>query len=120
VTDMSTPLQIKSSREGEDAAVISLVGEVDVANTAQVREAALRLLADGVKRLVVDLSATEYMDSAGLGTLVGLLKRLKESGGTMAIAGPQPRVARLFQITGLNQILTLCVDVATALKEVSA
>lgn len=100
--------------------MLTLTGEVDVSNTPQVREAGLKLLADGAKKLVVDLSATDYMDSAGLGTLVGLLKRLKEAGGAMAIAGPQPRVNRLFQITGLNQIFAIYEDVGTAVKEVGA
>jgi anti-sigma B factor antagonist len=115
---MTTPLRIESRREGKESGVIALIGEVDVANTGQVREAALKLLSDGVKGLVVDLSGTEYMDSAGLGTLIGLRKRLKEVGGALAIAGPRPRVNRLFEITGLNQILSICNDVAAALKEV--
>jgi len=115
---MTTPLKIESRIESRDTAVLGLAGEVDVANVAQVREAALELLARGVKRLVVDLSATEYMDSSGLGTLVGLLKRLKETGGEIAIAGARPRVRRLFEITGLKQVFALHDDVAAALKEV--
>lgn len=116
---MATLLKIASSLQDEGSAVLALTGEVDVSNTPQVREAGLKLLADGAKKLVVDLSATDYMDSAGLGTLVGLLKRLKEAGGAMAIAGPQPRVNRLFQITGLNQIFSIYEDVGTAIKEVA-
>jgi anti-sigma B factor antagonist len=112
---MTTPLKIDSRTEAGDAAVLRLAGEVDVANVAQVREAALKLLAAGVKQLVVDLSATEYLDSSGLGILVGLLKRLKEIGGDMAIAGPQPRVKRLFEITGLSRVFALHNDVAAAL-----
>ena len=115
---MSTPLRINSRMEGDNAAVVSLAGEVDVANASQVREAALKLISGGATRLIVDLSDTEYMDSSGLGTLVGLLKRLKESGGEMAIASAQPRVKRLFDITGLTQVFRLCDDVAAALKEV--
>jgi len=118
VTDMATPLKIESRPAGEGAVVLALIGEVDVSNTAQVREAALKLLSDGVTKLVIDLTATEYMDSAGLGMLVGLQKRMKESGGRMAIAGAGPRVERLFAITGLNQIFALYGEVAAALKEV--
>jgi anti-sigma B factor antagonist len=118
VTDMATPLRIESRPAGEGTAVLALAGEVDVSNTAQVREAALKLLSDGVSKLVIDLTATEYMDSAGLGMLVGLLKRLNESGGKMAIAGARPGVGRLFTITGLNRIFALYGEVATALKEV--
>ncbi len=112
---MTTPLKLESRLETGETAVLSLAGEVDVANVAQVREAALKLLSTGVKHLVVDLAATEYLDSSGLGALVGLLKRVKEIGGDMAIAGPQPRVRRLFEITGLNQVFALHNDVAAAL-----
>ena len=98
--------------------MLALSGEVDVSNTPQVREAGLKLLSDGARKLVVDLSGIEYMDSAGLGTLVGLQKRLREVGGAMVIAGPQPRVRRLFDITGLDQIFAVCEDVSTAIKEV--
>jgi anti-sigma B factor antagonist len=117
---MATPLQIDSRLEGEGSAVLALSGEVDVSNTPQVREAGVKLLAGGGTRLVVDLSGADYMDSAGLGTLVGMLKRVKEAGGVMAIAGPQPRVRRLFEITGLDQIFSIYQDLDTAMKEVRA
>jgi len=120
VTDMATPLQIDSRLEGEGSAVLALSGEIDVSNTAQVRDAGVKLLADGATRLVVDLSLADYMDSAGLGTLVGMLKRVKEAGGAMAIAGPQPRVRRLFEITGLDQIFSIYEDLDMAMKEVRA
>jgi len=116
---MVTPLTIDAHRTDLGAGVLSLHGEVDVANSHQVREAALSLLAGGVKGLVIDLSATAYLDSAGLGILVGLLKRVKESGVTMAIAGPQPQVKRLFEITRLNQVFSMHEDVTSALQEVA-
>jgi len=115
---MTTPLKIDSRTEGSDAAVLSLAGEVDVANAAQVRDSALMLVDGGAKKLVIDLNSTDYMDSTGLGTLVGLLKRTKELGGDVVIAAAQPRVKRLFEITGLTQVFRIYDDVAAALKEV--
>ncbi len=115
---MSTSLRIESRLEGKETAVLSLAGELDVANVAQVREAALKLLAGETKHLVVDVSSLEYIDSSGLGMLIGLVKRQKESGGTLAIAGVRPRVMRVWEITGLQQIFTRYDDVAAALKEV--
>jgi len=117
---MTNSLQIGSRRAGDDSAVLSLQGEVDVANSEQVKNAALSLLASGVKRLVVDLSRTEYIDSAGLGILVGLLKRASESGFTLLMAGAQPRVARVFEITGLNRVFVMCADVTSALQGVAS
>lgn len=115
---MTTPLKIESRIEEDGTAVLSLAGEVDVSNVEQVREAAVKLLEGNGKRLILDLSGVEYMDSSGLGMLVGLLKRQRESGGVLAIAGHQPRVQRLFEITGLKQVFELYDDVAGALKEV--
>ncbi len=115
---MTTPLRIGGRTEGEDVAVISLAGEVDVANASQVRDAALKLVEGGQKNLVVDMAATEFIDSTGLGMLVGLLTRQKEKGGDVLIAGAQPRVKRLFDITGLAQVFRIHEDVPAALKEV--
>ena len=115
---MTTPLKIDSRTEGEDAAVLSLAGEVDVANAGQVRDSALMLVDGGVKKLVIDLASTDFMDSTGLGMLVGLKKRTKELGGDVVIAAPQPQVKRLFEITGLTQVFRIYDDEAAALKEV--
>jgi len=117
-SDMTMPLKIDARTEGEETAVLSLAGEVDVANAEQVRDAALKLMSGGIKHLVVDLNAMEYMDSTALGMLVGLQKRMKESGGEVAIAGPKPQIRRLFEITGLTQVFRIYDDAAAALKEV--
>jgi anti-sigma B factor antagonist len=117
---MDNALQISSRVEGEDSVVLSLQGEVDVSNSELVKNAALAALAQGAKRLVIDLSGTEYMDSAGLGILVGLLKRVKESDLVMAVAGAKPQVKRVFEITRLNRVFTMHDDVTSALKEVPA
>jgi anti-sigma B factor antagonist len=115
---MTTPIKIGARSEDSETAVLSLAGEVDVANAGQVRDAALKLIAGGTKHLVVDLTSTDYMDSTALGTLVGLQKRLRESGGEVTIAGAQPRVSKLFEITGLTQVFRTYEDVSAALKEV--
>ncbi len=115
---MTTPLKIDAYTENNKTAVLTLAGEVDVANAGLVREAGLKLITDGAQNLVVDLAKTEYMDSTGLGMLVGLLKRLKEAGGELVIATPPSRVKRLFEITGLTQVFKIFDDVAAALKEV--
>lgn len=117
---MGNSLQISSRREGNDSAVLSLQGEVDVSNSELVKNAAVSLLADDIKRLVVDLSGTEYLDSAGLGILVGLLKRASESEQTLIISGARPQVKRVFEITKLNRIFTMRADLASALQEVAS
>jgi anti-sigma B factor antagonist len=115
---MSMPLKIASRTEAENTAILSLTGEVDVATAGRVRDSGLKLVSEGIRHLIVDLTSTEFMDSTGLGTLVGLHKRLRESGGEVIVAVSQPRVKRLFEITGLTQVFRIFDDVAAALKEV--
>ena len=55
----------------------------------------------------MDLSDVEFMDSTGLGVLIGSLKRLREADGSMVLAGIRPSVARVFEITGLDRIFTI-------------
>ena len=117
---MANGLQISSRREGNDSAVLSLQGEVDVSNSELVKNAAVSLLADDIKRLVMDLSGTEYLDSAGLGILVGLLKRANESEQTLAISGARGPVMRVFEVTHLDRVFEMRADVASALQEVAS
>jgi anti-sigma B factor antagonist len=114
---MATPLKIGSRIEEGGIAVLTLSGEVDVSNSGLVREAALKLISSGENKLIVDLAGIEYMDSTGLGTMVGLHKRLREKEGEFILAGSQPQVRRLFDITGLVRVLKMSDDLAAALEE---
>ncbi len=115
---MVSPLKIESRMEGGDIGILLVTGEVDIATKESLRESAQRLLADGAKKLVVELSGVEYMDSAGLGVLKGLRSQLVESGGMVAIAGARSFVAKLFAQTGLDQAFPMFPDLAAALQEV--
>ena len=72
-------------------------------------------LADGaVRPLVLDLSGVDYMGSAGLGTVVWLGKRMRESRQKFALAGLRDRVAHVFKLSGLDRILPVYPDRAAA------
>jgi anti-sigma B factor antagonist len=64
----------------------------------------------------MDLSDLEFMDSTGLGVLIGCLKRLKEADGTLVLTNLRPAVARVFEVTGLDRIFTI----RTSLADVGA
>lgn len=87
--------------------VVHLQGEVDLASAPQVRRGIYELIDQGHHRIAVDLSSVDFMDSTGLGVLIGSLKRLREAGGSMVLAGIRPAVARVFEITGLDRIFTI-------------
>jgi anti-sigma B factor antagonist len=86
--------------------VLAVSGEVDVATSPQLRRELHAMLDSGSTEVVVDFSGTTFVDSSGLGVLVGAYKRLRDSGtGTIRIVGTQPSVRKVFEITGLDAAL---------------
>ena len=68
-----------------DCAVLQVTGEVDVYTAPMLRERIRELAAKGAVHLIADLSQVDFLDSTGLGALVGGLKRLREDGGSLAL-----------------------------------
>ena len=88
-----------------DCAVLQVTGEVDVYTAPMLREQIQELAAKGAVHLIADLGRVDFLDSTGLGALVGGLKRLREAGGSLVLAVSAPRILRIFQITGLTKAL---------------
>lgn len=88
-----------------DCAAVQVTGEVDVYTAPMLREQMQELLAKGATHVIADLSQVDFLDSTGLGALVGGLKRLREAGGSLALVITTPRILRIFQITGLTKAL---------------
>lgn len=94
--------------------VITVAGEVDLSSSPALREEFLRLVGLGRYQVIVDLSGVEFLDSTGLGVLVAGLKRLRDNGGDLVLAGPEPRILRLFEITGLTKVFVIHASVEEA------
>ncbi len=108
---------IKSEVEPEHGlAVIRLGGEVDAYTSETVKETIVGLTRDGYNKLIFDLGQLSYLDSSGLGTLVGALKRTRERKGDVAIVTSERRWLRLFELTGLDKVLTLVPTLQEARK----
>lgn len=90
-----------------DCAVLRVTGEVDVATAPMLREQLRELAAKGTVHVIVDLGRVDFLDSTGLGALVGGLKRLREAEGSLALVITTPRILRIFQITGLTRVLAV-------------
>lgn len=88
-----------------DCAVLQVTGEVDAYTASMLREQIRELAAKGAVHLIADLGQVDFLDSTGLGALVGGLKRLREAGGSLALVISTPRILRIFQITGLTNVL---------------
>jgi anti-sigma B factor antagonist len=94
--------------------VVDVAGEVDVFTAPKLRDSIIGLLTDGKTHIVVNLEAVGFMDSTGLGVLVGGLKRVKERDGVLAIAGAQGTVLRVLNVTGLNAVFPMHATVESA------
>jgi anti-sigma B factor antagonist len=96
--------------------VLEVSGEIDVYTAPQLRERLIALVEDGARQVVVDLSRVEFLDSTGLGVLVGALKRLRGVNGDLALVCAQERLLKIFRITGLDRVFTIrdSVDAATS------
>ena len=97
-------------------AVVTVIGEIDVATAPQLRESLHGVIAQGQATVVLDLLAVTFLDSTALGVLVGGLKRCRELGGELYIVVVDARLKKIFEITGLNKVFPM-VD---ALAEVGA
>ena len=89
------------------ASLIDLEGEVDVYTAPQLKQQIIELLDRGVRYIIVNLTAVDYLDSTALGVLIGGLKRLRERDGILDLICPNPRIKRIFEITGLDKIFDI-------------
>ncbi len=71
------------------------------------RQAVVAAVAEGSRLLVLDLSGLDFVDSFGLGAVVGALKRVRQRGGELALVCPSSRIRRVFEICDLDKILAL-------------
>jgi anti-anti-sigma factor len=87
-------------------AVVRVTGEVDVATCGLFRDRLLRIVTDeDFRGLVVNLAGVQFMDSTGIGALVGVWRRVAATTASLALAAPAPRVRRVLDTAGLTKVL---------------
>jgi len=102
---MDLGLEVDDSRG--KVTVLTVEGEVDIATAPKLREKLVELAAGGATRVVVDLEKVEFLDSTGLGVLIGGMKRLRSTDGDLTLVCTQPRILKVFEITGLNRAFVI-------------
>ena len=85
--------------------VVTTPEEIDITNAGRLRSALLEAAAAGGHRVVVDMSRTQYCDTAGIHALVGAHKRAAAGDGDLRLVITGPTVLRIFTITGLDQVI---------------
>ena len=84
--------------------VVDLNGEIDVYTSPRVKETITDLIDQGHYDLIINLENVRYIDSTGLGVLIGGLKRVREHSGTVNLVCTNPQIKKIFDITGLVKI----------------
>ncbi|MEU2233830.1 STAS domain-containing protein [Streptomyces vietnamensis] len=87
-------------RDGRTA-VLTVAGELDMETADRLQELLAEQFGQGRRRLVLDLSALDFMDSSGLNVLIRAVNKARESDGDLYLAAPTPAVRRILEITGV-------------------
>ncbi|HEX2296066.1 MAG TPA: STAS domain-containing protein [Actinomycetota bacterium] len=89
-------------------------GDLDVYTVGSLRDAIGAMIDDATPHVVVDLDGVPFMDSSGLGALMGGVRRLREAGGDLAIACTREQHLKLFTITGFGEGVSIAPTVEEA------
>ncbi|MGH3471384.1 MAG: STAS domain-containing protein [Nocardioidaceae bacterium] len=99
-------LSLEHRNDGERM-VVDVGGEIDVYTAPKLRERLVELINAGHYQLVVNLEDVDFLDSTGLGVLVGALKRVRSHGGSLCLVCSQERLLKIFRITGLAKVFPI-------------
>jgi anti-sigma B factor antagonist len=100
-----------------DRAVVRCEGRLNMVSAPALREAVTGVVSTGRTHVAVDLSGVDFMDSSGLGALVGCLKSARQAGGDLRIAAPSAQVLMVLKLSNIDRILKPYDDVATVFDE---
>lgn len=109
-------MNISVDLQHDDNKVLGFIeGEIDAFTAPMLREKLAEITLNDSKEITLDLSQVSYMDSTGLGVFVGFFKNTKAENATLKLTGLSSRLKRLFDITGLGEIM----DIETTSGEVN-
>jgi len=97
--------------------VLRLAGELDLSSVPDVRRAIRALIDDGFVNFLINLTNLEFIDSSGLGVLVGGLARVREKQGEIKIVCANRRILRVFEMTRLTQLFEVYQDEESATED---
>jgi anti-sigma B factor antagonist len=106
-------LSLDSHQAGERT-VVAVGGEIDVYTAPKLRDRLVELVNAGHYHLVIDLEDVDFLDSTGLGVLVGALKRVRVHQGSLRLVCTQERLVKIFTITGLAKVFPIYDSVEAA------
>lgn len=90
--------------------MVTVGGEIDLYTAPQLRNGLVESLEAGARRLVIDMSRTEFCDSTGISVLLSAMKRSRDRGGDLELVAPKPAVLKVLQVTGLDEVFVIHPD----------
>ena len=104
-----------TTRDAGGKTIVAVGGEIDVYTAPKLRDKITELVAAGNYDILVDMEEVEFLDSTGLGVLVGGLKKVRAHDGSLELVCNQDRLLKIFRITGLDSVFDIydTVDAAT-------
>ena len=96
-----------TTREVDGVTVVAVGGEIDVYTAPKLRDQITELVAAGTHQILIDLEEVEFLDSTGLGVLVGGLKKVRAYDGSLELICTQERLLKIFRITGLAKVFVI-------------
>lgn len=111
-------VEIKTRKE-KDATVLTVSGRLILQDGSKLHDEVKRLAEAGVRRLVIDLSGLQYLDSWGMGQMVASQTTLRAQGGKLRYAGIPEKIMAILSISSVPRILEFDPDVAASLAKLS-
>ena len=106
-TFVHEPMRLDYFRQGGTVG-IRVIGELDVAASPLLRAALVEIVdGQGSLSVVLDLKDMTFIDSTGIGVLVGALRGLRDKGGALVLANPRPMAIRVLEIAGLTEVFDI-------------
>ncbi|MHB9026144.1 MAG: STAS domain-containing protein [Armatimonadota bacterium] len=115
----TTGMQIAARRLDPLRVVIDISGEMDAFTSPRAKQMMAALIEEGCRHLIVNLRGLHFIDSSGLGALLGTLRRAREQGGTLRLVAPPSHVRRIFEITRLTYSFPIDASEADAELEIA-
>jgi anti-sigma B factor antagonist len=109
-------LGVETEQLGDGVYVVSPAGELDLYTCPEFKQELLRVISEGARRVVVDLSLTTFVDSTALGVLLRGIERLKAVDGELSVVCPDENILRVFEVTGLHRVFEIHRSRAEALR----
>jgi len=112
---MEQPFEMRSGTS-DGPPVLEVMGEIDVATAPFLKERLQEMVLAGNATIIVDLLGVTFLDSTALGVLVGGLNACRDAGGALHLVVSEPRILKVFDITGLADVFPIHASVADATR----